>query len=205
MGKITKQIDIALKNCIPLLSTISPERIRDEFLKGIATAKSVIHYMQMLDEFGLFSWIFKGLEVDKKFLELRDSSIIIAVLLSKNQEKLVTTWKKGLHKQLIEELKYSKDEAEQIIFFLRFMNLSPKNAVFLKKNQGVAKVTDEQIRLFSKIVGLDSQLVEMFIVFKLTLKGEDIMNEYNLKPGKEVGEKLYELETGKFFDLTNYL
>jgi len=204
MGKITKEMSIALKRSIPLLSNISAERIRDEFLKGIQTAKSVVHYLQLLDEFGLFSWIFKGLKVENKFVEIRDANVLIAVLLSGNQDLLLTTWKHGLQKKLVEELKYTSDETEQIIFFLRFMNFSSKTAVFLKKNQKTAKVTDDQIRLFSKIQYLETQLVEIFIAFKLTLKGEDIMSEYNLKPGKEVGDKLYELETNKFLDLTNY-
>lgn len=185
------------------LWNISPERIRDEFLKGIKTAKSVIHYLQLLDEFGLFSWIFKGLHVEKKFVEIKDTNILIAVLLSGNQDKLLDTWKKSLSKKLVEELKYTGDEKDQIIFFLRFMNLSSKLAVFLKKDQKISKVTDEQIRLFSDIQNIDKAEVERFISFKLTLTGEDIMREFNLQPGKEVGEKLYELETANYLNIPN--
>jgi tRNA nucleotidyltransferase (CCA-adding enzyme) len=50
-------VDAALQNDASL-EGISGERIRDEFIKGLASAKSTKHFLEMIDKYGLFNWIF---------------------------------------------------------------------------------------------------------------------------------------------------
>ena len=101
MGEITKEIDQALKNTIHLLSTISGERIRDEFIKGIKSAKLENHFFEMLNKYGLFEWIFKGLEFDSTIGRVSyeynhgDYIVLLARLLKKNNVDLL---KKTLNK-----------------------------------------------------------------------------------------------------------
>lgn len=179
----------------PSLEGISAERIKEEFLAGIASAKSVVNYLQLLEKYELLPWVFRDLAFQTKFFEVRDPMVVMAFMLLRND--ILLTGK--LEKYLVETLKYSGDEAAQVIFLLRFRYLTTDKAVFLKKNQKVAKVTNKQIQLFNDTVGIDrDELVAPFINFNLTLNGDDIMKEYNLKQGKEVGDLLYKLETENF-------
>lgn len=180
------------------LEGISAERIKDEFLAGIASAKSVENYLQLLEKYELLRWVFRDLAFQTIFFEVRDPMVVMAFMLLRND--VLLTGK--LEKYLVETLKYSGDEAAQIIFLLRFRYLTSDKAVYLKKNQKTAKVTDKQILLFNDTVGIcQEELVDPFINFSLTLNGDDIMRDYNLTPGKEVGDLLYKLETENFMKL----
>lgn len=180
------------------LEGISAERIRDEFLAGIASAKSVVNYLQLLEKYELLRWVFRDLAFQTIFFEVRDPMVVMAFMLLRND--VLLTGK--LEKYLVETLKYSGDDAAQIIFLLRFRYLTSDKAVFLKKNQKTAKITGKQILLFNDTVGIyEEELVGPFINFSLTLNGDDIMRDYNLTQGKEVGDLLYKLETENFMKL----
>lgn len=182
----------------PSLEGISAERIRDEFLAGIASAKSVVNYLRLLEKYGLLPWVFRDLAFQTIFFEVRDPMVVMAFMLLRND--VLLTGK--LERYLVETLKYSGDEAAQIVFLLRFKYLTSDKAVSLKKNQKLAKVTGKQILLFADTVGVyEEELVKPFLNFELTLSGDDIMKEYNLTPGKQVGDLLYKLETENFMKL----
>ncbi len=54
-SELNPDVDAALKNNASL-EGISGERIRDEFIKGIVSAKSVKHFLGLIDKYGLFDW-----------------------------------------------------------------------------------------------------------------------------------------------------
>jgi tRNA nucleotidyltransferase/poly(A) polymerase len=180
------------------LEGISAERIKDEFLAGIASAKSVVNYLKLLEKYELLRWVFRDLAFQTIFFEVRDPMVVMTFMLLRND--VLHTNK--FERYLVETLKYSGDEAAQIVFLLRFKYLTIDKAVFLKKNQKAAKVTAKQILLLNDTVGIyEEALVGPFINFDLTLSGDDIMRDYNLAPGKEVGDLLYKLETENFMKL----
>jgi tRNA nucleotidyltransferase/poly(A) polymerase len=172
------------------LKDISGERIRDEFLKGIASAKSVKKFLQLIDRYRLFDWVFNGLSVDKHFVEDNDPIIVIATLLDRNNVEL-------LRKQL-NELKYSSDEVKAITFLVALLKLSVETAVTLKKAQKHAGVTPEQIKKFGQIQGIDSKLLDAFVKFDLTVSGPELMDKMGLKPGPELGQAIQKVETDNF-------
>ncbi len=172
------------------LKDISGERIRDEFLKGIASAKSVKKFLQLIDRYRLFDWVFNGLSVDKHFVEDNDPIIVIATLLDRNNVEL-------LRKQL-NELKYSSDEVKAITFLVALLKLSVETAVTLKKAQKHAGVTPEQIKKFGQIQGIDSKLLDAFVKFDLTVSGPELMDKMGLKPGPELGQAIHKVETDNF-------
>jgi tRNA nucleotidyltransferase/poly(A) polymerase len=172
------------------LKDISGERIRDEFLKGIASAKSVNKFLQLIDRYRLFDWVFNGLSVDKHFVEDNDPIIVIATLLDRNNVEL-------LRKQL-NELKYSSDEVKAITFLVALLKLSVETAVTLKKAQKHAGVTPEQIKKFGQIQGIDSKLLDAFVKFDLTVSGPELMDKMGLKPGPELGQAIQKVETDNF-------
>lgn len=192
-GRFGSQLDPATDAALKKdasLKGISGERIRDEFLKGIASAKSVKNFLKMIDGYGLFDWVFNGLAVDKDFVENNDPMVVIATILKRNN---IETLRKELN-----NLKYSADEVKAISFLIGLTKLSPETAVLLKRAQKNAGVTPEQMKTFGKIVGLDSKLLDAFIQFQLSVSGPELMDKMNLKPGPELGQAIQKVETDNF-------
>ena len=196
MGEITKEIDLALKNTVHLLSTISGERIRDEFLKGIKSAKSQKKFFEMLDKYHLFDWIFKGLTIDLSFLSIGgnynhdDYIVLLARLLKKNNIDVL--------KKKLNELKYSVEEVKSITFLIAMLQLDIDTAVALKKAEQHAGVSQDQIRSFCGKENISSQLLDAFEGFRLTISGPEAMEITGLKPGKELGAAIHKMETKNF-------
>lgn len=178
------------------LQGISGERIRDEFLKGIASAKSQKHFFELLDKYHLFDWIFKGLNVDKQFIarlgsyNYDDVIVVLASLLKNNNLD-------GLRKKL-NELKYSIEEVKAVSFLIAMLKLDVDTAVTLKKAEQHAGVSQDQIRNFCGKQGVNGQLLDAFEEFRLTVSGPEIMDKTGLKPGKELGQAIHQAETENF-------
>jgi tRNA nucleotidyltransferase/poly(A) polymerase len=194
MGEITREIDIALKNTVHLLNTISGERIRDEFIKGIQSAKSQKSFFQMLDKYKLFDWIFKGLNVNREAFTNGDDYILLLASILKNNN--IDVLRKKLN-----ELKYSADEIKAIAFLIAMLKLDIDTAVTLKKAEQHAGVTPQQIQKFCKIEGVDPKLLDAFEKFRLTVSGPEVMDKMGLKQGPEVGKAIHKLETDNFKSL----
>lgn len=178
------------------LQGISGERIRDEFLKGITSAKSQKHFFEMLDKYHLFDWIFKGLNVDKQFIaslgsyNYDDNIVVLASLLKNNN---LDTLRKKLN-----ELKYSVEETKAVTFLIAMLKLDVDTAVTLKKAEQHSGVSQDQIRDFCGKQGVNGQLLDAFEDFRLMVSGPEIMDKTGLKPGKELGEAIHKAETENF-------
>jgi tRNA nucleotidyltransferase/poly(A) polymerase len=176
------------------LNGVSPERIRDEFLKGIKSAKSVVHFLNMLQRYNLFHWIFSKLVVKEQgmqsiaTIEENDPAVLMAYLLSDNDINLL--------KKELNELKYTVDEIAQISFLLVFRNLDLENVYKLKKMQANSKLSDEQIRKFAEWMKMDMKLVNAFLDFKLTVTGQELMDA-GFK-GVELGKEMERREKENF-------
>lgn len=186
-SKIDEETDMSLKQDSSL-EGISAERIRDEFIKGIKGSKSVTFFLNMINEYDLFKWIFKGLSVKTDhFIEERDSSVLIAYLLQDNPVDMV--------KKELNSLKYISSEISKISFLLYLKDLNAQNAVKLKKAQKNSGVSNEQISKFGEIIGIQSNLLKAFINFELSVKSQDLNKEIK---GKDIGIEMDRLETENF-------
>jgi tRNA nucleotidyltransferase/poly(A) polymerase len=187
--------DIALQKDASL-EGISGERIRDEFIKGIISAKSTDAYLMMLDKYGLFDWIFPSLNVDKKVFRKKldhkadDYIVLLARLLKNNDIDLL--------RRKLNELKYSADEIKTIVFLISMLKLDVDTAYLLKKMQQTAGVSDDQIRNFGANEGIPSQLLDAFEQFRLSVSGPEAMEKFNIKPGPELGKTIQKMETANF-------
>lgn len=191
MGEITKEIDVALKNTVHLLGSISAERIKDEFIKGIKSAKNVSFFLSLIDRYNLFDWVFPKLNINKEFTKLTDDYIVtISTLLKSNDPKNIGN--------KLNELRYTIEEIRNIQFLISFLNISVDTAVPLKKMQKNITLSDEQIKKFGLINKLDKKLVDAFLEFQLSVNSQDVMDEFNLKPSQELGNKINSLETDNF-------
>lgn len=172
------------------LEGISGERIRDEFMKGIKSAKSVKKFLQMIDKYNLFNFIFAGLSVDKHFINDEDPIIVIAAMLEGNHLDVIG--------KKLNSLKYTDEEIKSIKFLVGLLKLSVDTAIALKRAQEHAGVSTEQIKKFGKIEGIDSKLLDAFIKFRLSVSGPEAMEKFNLKPGPELGKAIQKMETDHF-------
>lgn len=185
--------DAALKKDASL-EGISGERIRDEFIKGLNSAKSQRSFLQLIDQYKLFDWIFKGLSVD--------TSIINSLTTNEDYVVLIARLLKGngldaLRKKL-NDLKYTIDEVKAITFLIAMLKLDVDTAVTLKKAEQNAGVSPDKLLSFAKAEGIDEKLMTAFQKFRLTVSGPEVMDKLNLKPGPEVGKAIQQMETDNF-------
>jgi tRNA nucleotidyltransferase/poly(A) polymerase len=188
-GELDSGIDLALQKDAAL-EGISSERIRDEFLKGISSAKSTIAYLKMVDKYNLFDWILNGLNINKDFIENKDPMIILAHMLKNND---LNNLNKTLNK-----LTYSLDENKGVRFLIALTKLSTDTAVTLKKAEKNSGVSKEQMKEFGKLEGIDSKLLNAFIDFEFSVSGPEAMEKTGLRPSAELGKAIQKMETDNF-------
>lgn len=192
-ARFGSELDIDIANALnedSSLNGISHERIRDEFLKGLKSAKSISEFLFILDVFHLFDWIFPELIVNHRFIIQDDPIVVMASLLKDNDKTF-------LAKQL-NKLTFSTDEIKAIMFLISLKDLDVETAVEIKRKQKNSGVTTDQILNFTTREGVMSQLVDALLGFELTVTGEDVMKEKGLKPGPELGKAILEIETNNF-------
>jgi tRNA nucleotidyltransferase/poly(A) polymerase len=188
-SNLDPEADAALRKDASL-DGISGERIRDEFLKGITSAKSITQFIGMIEKYRLFDWIFRGLNINKNFISDKDPILVIASLLKDNDPKLIG--------KKLNDLKYTVDEIKNITFLINLSKLTPDTAVILKRMQKLTSLTDDQLKKFGVQQGVNPKLLDAFIKFRLTVNGEDLMKQLNLKPGKELGDAINKAEYDNF-------
>jgi len=186
--QLSDEIKDSLKNDNNLFG-VSPERIRDEFLKGIKTASNVVYFLRLLDAYGLFEFIFPGLNISKPFIESKDVKSLIALLLSDNETNKVTS---VLNKQT-----YSADETKAIGFLLKLRTFTPESIYIAKKELLNVKLTFDEIVFFASKFGLDVNLIKGLINFQLTITGADLQKQ-GIKPGPEMGVEMKRQEAERF-------
>lgn len=177
------------------LEKISGERIRDEFIKGIISAKSFKKYMEMLDKYDLFKWVLPNMLLNKKAYMSKsgkvDNYVVeLASLLKDNDIDLL--------RRKLNELKYSADEIKAIVFLISLLKLSVDTAYLLKKMQQTAGVSDKQIREFGEKENIPEKLLNAFEQYRLSVSGPEAMEKFDLKPGPELGKAIQKMETANF-------
>jgi tRNA nucleotidyltransferase/poly(A) polymerase len=184
-------VDAALKKDNSL-EGISSERIRDEFLKGIKTAKNTKDFLNLISKYKLWGGIFPGLNISNKFIEEKDPILVVSELLIGND--LV-----NLSKQL-NKLTYPSNENKAITFLVAFSNFDDINGVYkMKKLFDKSGVATEQLRTFNSINNiLPNNVVDKFINFKLSVTGKYVQDELGIKPGPEMGQAIEKMEINNF-------
>jgi tRNA nucleotidyltransferase/poly(A) polymerase len=178
------------------LEGISGERIRDEFIKGLASAKSAKQYLQMVDKYNLFDWIFKGLKLNKRFIDNDDPLVLISMILSPNELTVVS--------KKLNELKYSSNEVKTISALIAMLNLDPNKPEIAPKLKTLfinSGLSSDQLRNFGSNMGISSQLLDSFeeYVELPRVSGEEAMEKFNItKPGPELGQAIQKMEADLF-------
>ena len=184
-GKMHTDTYNALKEN-PDLSGVSSERIRDEFIKGIKKAKSTKQYLNYCKDTKILPFILPGLNLNLKFIDNNDAVIQVATLLIKNNYNTVENKLKGMS--------YTNQEVKNISFLLKLNKFNPTDIYIMKKEQDNTSLTKSQIDDWSEITGNSD--VKKVWNFKLSVTSKEII-DMGFK-GKEIGDKMKELETNKY-------
>lgn len=182
-GTMDTQLMLALKKD-PTLNGVSSERIRDEFLKSIKSAKSPSKYMEMNDKIGFTKLILPNLKVSTPYQEDNNPITFLAWILRDND---VSTLGKSLNK-----LNYTADEVKNIVFLISLQKFNPDNIVAYKKAQERTSLSDKEIVDFGKKLGKD---MKKFTNFKLSVSGNDAPEGMK---GKEIGQWINQQEKKRF-------
>lgn len=191
-SKLDPEVDAELTSDSNLKG-VSPERIRDEFIKSIKSAQSVKYIMDLYRKYGLMDDIFAGLDVSNSFINEKDYIVLIAFLLKGNPIEKV--------RKMLNTLTYSSDEVKAITFLLGLLTLTPETAPILKKTQGISKISDSQIKRFAELAFEgDKNLIDAFLNYNLSVSGQYVMDTFKLQ-GPDIGNKVLSLEIEKFKQL----
>lgn len=190
-SQLDPNIDKVLSNDNSLKG-VSPERIRDEFLKTIKSAKSIQQVFLLIDKYKLWNEIFPGININKKFVESKDPIIVISTLMLGNEPSSLS--------KILNKLTYSISENKAITFLISFSAFNDINNVYkMKKLFNASNVTDEQLREFNNINNiLPNNIVDTFINFKLSVTGDQVQKELGIKPGPEMGKTIEKMEINNF-------
>lgn len=171
------------------LKGVSPERIRDEFLKGIKSARDIHQFLDMFGDYDLWPQVFPGLKVSPDGLRTSDPSVLLALLLDQNDPQAVS--------KHLNALSYSSAECSQVAFLLRFKGLEFGNAYRLRKAADGAHVSDEQLKDYAAARGLPHpNLLRAFLKYRPSVSGNDVMADGF--SGAALGKELERRETEIF-------
>lgn len=173
------------------LEGISEERIRDEFLKGIKSAQSVVKFLTDLDNYGLLKQILGDLNYSNSdFIETHDYIVLLSNILKSNPVHKVQS--------TLNSLKYTTDEIRKIVFLILFFNFNPESVYNFKVKETVSKISPEEILEFAKFNSMDMNMVKKFLDFELSVSGDELLNK-GFK-GALLGKEKERLETINFLN-----
>lgn len=194
-GRLGTQLDPKTASAIAAdnsLSGVSGERIRDEFLKGIKSAKNVPYFLGMISRFDLWSQIFPGLVIDSSPETTKDAKNIpvqLALLLKNNSPDVIA--------RQLNKANYSSDEVKQVVFLRMFLDLQPDNAFRLKKLYKNARLTEDDLIEFAQMSNRPSLgLLRKFISYEPSVNAAELQKLGFT--GKELGQEIERLEVERF-------
>lgn len=185
-GKLDPKTYDALKED-PSLDGISFERIKDEFLKSLEKTKSIVDYLDLLNELNFMDKIFPNLNVSDDYPEERNKFILIGYLLKDNDPRKID--------KTLKDLKYNTEEARKIRFFIWLNHFNIDDLLLLKSAQKIANVTDDEILKFGGYIG---ENFKRFVNFKPSVTINDVPKELK---GEEIKKYILNKEKEKFLAL----
>lgn len=172
------------------LEGISPERIRDEFVKSVLTSPCIDIVIDSYDKLNMWGQVFTGLDVDAS-LNFRSNNVatLLACLLHKNNHTFLSS--------KLNELRYTIEEVRQVIALLNLDELTSDNAYRVRKLFDKACVSESQVREYVRDRQLPHvELIETFLKYRPTVSGDVLLAQgYS---GKALGMEMERRETELF-------
>ncbi len=166
-SKMDPELHSSLKNNSSLQG-VSPERIRDEFLKILKSAKDHRKSLDMMEEYGFLDQIFPGLDIETDQVSTFPLVMVALMLRNNPVEKVVKT---------LNKLTWTDEEIKKIAFLIALQSLSPANAYDLKKREKIARFYYlEEIEDFAEKAGIDESLMKAYFEYSPSVSSQELMD-----------------------------
>ena len=194
-GELAEDLYLSLKANSDL-SGVSPERIRDEFLKLLARSKNLHKSLSLLKDLGMLHQLFPmlNIEIDK----IGKFPLVTVALMLRNNIKEPPYDLRELQLQL-NKSRWQLEEIATISHLIRLQGLTPTKAFQLKKGQKRCKVAQEEIVNLLTIVGKSTEMIQAFCKYEITTDPENLLTKgYK---NAELGKELERIETDLFLTI----
>jgi tRNA nucleotidyltransferase/poly(A) polymerase len=171
----------------PSLHEVSPERMRDEFLKSLRSSTDPWSVIRTMADLGLTFEIFGNITFCHfvSICGLNTSAIIAALFRETDLKELET---------MLRRLTFTSVEIRDILWMVRFHQDRFQTPFQMKRSQ---RTDDMTIRQFSDITRMNRELTDRFMEWELSVTGEELMAE-GFVPGREMGLEIERREDAIF-------
>lgn len=173
------------------LAGVSSERVYDELVKSIASARETSGFLDLMDEHNMWPQVFPGLQVSGSRVHARTFEVVVALLLRSNDPTEVL--------KALNRLKYPSNVAAKVAALPRFRRLSTQNAYDLRRLFQRTGLTLEELKeLEHDCVFTLHRGLELFGAYLASppVRGDDLLAQgYS---GPALGVELQRRETEAF-------
>lgn len=169
-SKIDKDTKVAITRA-GSLSGVSVERIRDEFVKGLKSAKSKSYFVELLKELNLFGEIFPGLNIGSSIPTAQVTSQISSLLLGNNIADI---------EKVLKSQKYTSREISHISFLVQLSSIDKGSASQIKKKFKRINISDSEITdflNFTNTITFDTQKILEFLKSPAPISANDLLKK----------------------------
>jgi len=171
------------------LGIISKERVWDEFKKAFSQAKDFTQYLNLLNDFRLFPYIFEKSKVNINFKANSNLELVLANLFKDNDVS-------NLYNIMVLEYKIESDLVKKVIFLIKFLSFKPELVFDFYKLKQQSFVSNELILKWIKLNNLKDKWMLKFIDYLPSISSKELMD--NGFKGAELGKEIKRLEVEKF-------
>lgn len=153
------------------LSDVSVERIRDEFVKGLKSAKSKSYFVELLKELNLFGEIFPGLNIGSSIPTAQVTSQISSLLLGNDIADI---------EKVLKSQKYTSHEISHISFLVQLSSIDKDSASQIKKKFKRINISDSEITdflNFTNAITFDTQKILEFLKSPAPISANDLLKK----------------------------
>jgi tRNA nucleotidyltransferase/poly(A) polymerase len=171
------------------LEGVSAERVRDEFMKSIKTAKSPRKYLILADKLGYMDDILGNMQYSSEFIDSSDPIVQLGALLAPESTKVVN--------DRLSTLKYTRDETRNVVMMLEFLKTA-KNEDFDRVYalfRGYKHISRQKMEEFGSEMGI-SRFVTA--VGKIDMRQIDVASLSKIYKKKDLGNAIKDAVESQF-------
>lgn len=190
---ISKKTSDAIKednrlNGISSKDDVSQERIWEEFEKAFKQCESFRTYLELFNEFDMWSEAFPNSKVNKKIID-SNSLIIHLANIFKFEET------KDLQNKMVQNWKLPIDITRKVIFLINLIKFVPEKVMEFYKERKRCNIEDDIVSEWIELNKLGKEVIE-FLRFKPTVSSKELI-DLGFK-GPELGKEINRLEIENF-------
>lgn len=175
------------------LSSISQERIWEEFKKAFEQSKDFNRYLGYITEFNIWDQVF-GSNINTNLVKSKDFVVIVANLFK--NEPVNNKMKESLFNRMVQNYKVEIETALKVIFLLLLLSFKVEDVFDLFKKRQQCAISDSTIIECMKVQNIYSDILVKFVEYRPSISAEELMKK-GFK-GAALGAEIKRLEVEKF-------